>query len=238
LKKYIACWDCNTAAPGKTKLYGFPYNDKGIYKFECPLGHKNLVCLVDLKFEALFEIGANAVIDGYFRESVSSFSSSLERYYEFFISVVYEDSNKSGEFGPVWKHVSNQSERQLGAYILLYPLYFNAEPKILPSKWVAFRNKVIHKGYIPTEEEAMEFGDVVYRLVAESLADLRTAMNPSILKVIGNSLNKTRERMDTDKIITTGGVTILSLAMEPKHHFSKLFSTPFSHTNRPRIQRR
>ena len=224
MKKYIACWDCKIAAPGNTKLYGFPYNDKGVYEFECPFGHKNLVCLVDLKFEALFEIGADAVIDGYFRESVSSFASSLERYYEFFVSVVYEHSNKSGEFTPVWKHVSNQSERQLGAYILLYPLYFNAEPKILPPKWVKFRNKVIHKGYIPSEVEAMEFGEVVYRLVADSLADLRATMNPSILKIIGNSLNKTRESLDTENITTTSGVTILSLAMEPNHHFTKKFS--------------
>ena len=41
----------------------------------------------NLKFELLFELGINALIDGYPREAVSSFASALERFYEFFCQV-------------------------------------------------------------------------------------------------------------------------------------------------------
>lgn len=55
--------------------------------FECQKGHKNFVILQEERFETLFQIGANAIIDGYYREAVNSFTTSLERFYEFSIKV-------------------------------------------------------------------------------------------------------------------------------------------------------
>ena len=59
--------------------------DDGKYEVTCTRGHKETVILQQQKFEILFEIGAHAIIDGYYREAVSSFAASLERFYEFSI---------------------------------------------------------------------------------------------------------------------------------------------------------
>ena len=62
--------------------------DDGRYEVRCQAGHLNTVFLDNVKFELLFEMGLNALIDGYPREAVSSFASSLERFYEFYWNVV------------------------------------------------------------------------------------------------------------------------------------------------------
>jgi hypothetical protein len=96
-------------------------NDSGIYQVRCPKGHEGYVLLQQQKFELLFDIGACTVLDGYYREAVSSFTSSLERFYEFFVRVVLlQNGTPHGEIGAMWKHLAKQSERQLGAYIVLY----------------------------------------------------------------------------------------------------------------------
>lgn len=59
--------------------------DENHYALTCPKGHRNVVVLQQQKFEVLFEIGAHAIEDGYYREAVSSFTASLERFYEFFV---------------------------------------------------------------------------------------------------------------------------------------------------------
>jgi len=58
--------------------------DHGDYEVKCEVGHVSLVNLDNLKFELLFELGINAHVDGYAREAVTSFASSLERFQEFF----------------------------------------------------------------------------------------------------------------------------------------------------------
>lgn len=66
----------------------------------------------------LSQIGANAIIDGYYREAVSSFSASLERFYEFSVHVLMRHFGKnSQQFKSAWRPISNQSERQLGAFV-------------------------------------------------------------------------------------------------------------------------
>ncbi|RKR31632.1 hypothetical protein [Paraburkholderia sp. BL17N1] len=52
---------------------------------------QTLVDLRQQKYEALFQIGAYATEDGYYREPVSSFTASLERFYEFFVRAATDD---------------------------------------------------------------------------------------------------------------------------------------------------
>jgi hypothetical protein len=40
-----------------------------------------------MKFEVLFDLAANAIVDGYYREAIASFAASLERFFEFFVHV-------------------------------------------------------------------------------------------------------------------------------------------------------
>lgn len=152
------------------------FRDDGCYRFECKNGHKTKVILQNQKFEILFNIGAHAILDGYYREAVSSFSSSLERFYEFALRTLLEKSSGSDKlFQEVWKKLSSQSERQLGAYIVLWASNFNKRPPLLSNSEVSFRNSVIHKGKIPTKEEAINYGDSVLKVIVPQMVVLRNA---------------------------------------------------------------
>jgi len=70
-------------------------NDENLYEFVCPKGHRSLTQLQEQKFEILFDIASLALIDGYTKEAVSSYSSSLER----FIGILIEHT--AGAF-PLW----------------------------------------------------------------------------------------------------------------------------------------
>lgn len=149
--------------------------DDGRYEVRCEAGHKGTVFLDNLKFELLFDMGLNALIDGYPREAVSSFASALERFYEFYWRVVMKHlSVPSDEMAEAWKPVANQSERQLGMYITAHLLLTRRKPILLnPNTDVRLRNNVIHKGYVPTHKEAVSFGDSVMNLINRPLDELR-----------------------------------------------------------------
>ncbi|WP_372378321.1 hypothetical protein ACBZ91_04175 [Vibrio natriegens] len=109
-------------------------HDSGVHEITCPIGHEYSVVLSAAKYEILFDVGMNALNDGYTRESVSSFASSLERFYEFFINFQILNCGISQELADkAWKTVSNQSERQLGAFTYLYLVSFGDVPPELSS---------------------------------------------------------------------------------------------------------
>jgi hypothetical protein len=136
--------------------------DDGCYTAICLSGHRTVTVLQQHKFEVLFEIGAHAILDGYYREAVSSFTSSLERFYEYTIQIFLEKSSGSDDlFQVAWKNVSNMSERQLGAFIFLWASHFKEPPALLPASLITFRNEVIHKGKIPSRDEALKYGNAV-----------------------------------------------------------------------------
>src|SRR5690606_34252006 len=113
-----------------------------------------------------FDIGAYAIVDGYYREAVSSFTSSLERVYEFFIKVIC--SSRGIDWNIIqktWSLVSSQSERQLGAFIFIYLQEMGEKPALLHPDHIKFRNQVIHKGQIPTKQEALEYGQAILDLI-------------------------------------------------------------------------
>jgi hypothetical protein len=150
-------------------------NNTGIYEVNCSKGHKSKTIIDNIDFEILFEYGINAIADGYYREAVSSITSSMERYFEFFIKTILRASQiEFATIDKVWKNVSSQSERQLGAYIMLYTQTFGEDPLLLSSnKEVPFRNSVIHKGYIPTKAEATDFGNSALKIIEASLIKLK-----------------------------------------------------------------
>lgn len=151
-------------------------NNTGIYEVNCSKGHKSKTIIDNIDFEILFEYGINAIADGYYREAVSSITSSMERYFEFFIKTILRASHvEFATIDKVWKNVSSQSERQLGAYVMLYTQTFGEEPLLLSTnKEVPFRNSVIHKGYIPTKAEATDFGNSAMQIIETSLIKLKS----------------------------------------------------------------
>jgi len=163
-------------------------SDNGEYEVICEKGHKSIVVLDNLKFELLFEMGLNLLIDSYPREAVTSFVSSLERFYEFYWRVVMNNGSISDEAAvAAWKPLSKLSERQLGAYVSASLILTKSPPSLLdPNKEVQFRNNVIHNGYVPTKQEAISFGDSVMGLINTEIGKLRELSPVALLATYDN----------------------------------------------------
>ncbi|MEO8515943.1 MAG: hypothetical protein ABI426_04325 [Flavobacterium sp.] len=133
--------------------------DENLYFYICSQGHKNVYFEKNEKFELLMESAVYAIIDGYYREAISSMSVSLERLQEFVIKIISKENEVSDKlFKTAWKEVSQQSERQLGAFIFLYTQKYKSIPDSLNSNERSFRNDIIHKGKFPTYDETIKYG--------------------------------------------------------------------------------
>lgn len=197
------------------------FRDDGRYEVTCPKGHISTTILQQQKFEVLFEIGAYAIVDGYYREAVSSFTSALERFYEFCIKIIC--LSKGHDWDSIletWKNVSNQSERQLGAFIFLHHLELGSKPTLLKNKTVQFRNEIIHKGKIPNRGEAINYGQEVLDIIRPIISWLEDTHKESVQKSIFHHLNAARTQDDQGRAVSTLGIsTILSLSIaEASHH--------------------
>lgn len=144
--------------------------DDNVYYFKCKKGHDNIVYLNNPKFEILFESGINALLDGYYAESVLTMTAALERTYEFFVELIcYKNGLEPELYKQVFKLVSSQSERQLGAFYFLYTNSLKKRPPVF--ELVEFRNKVIHKGIIPVLEETDKYARHIFDLIKNIYID-------------------------------------------------------------------
>jgi len=201
------------------------FKDDGCYEITCSFGHATVTVLQQHKFEVLFDIGVHAILDGYYREAVSSFTSSLERFYEFAIRIFLEKSSGSDElFQAAWKKVSSQSERQLGAFIFLWATHFSEDPPLLPQNMITFRNEVIHKGKIPSRDEAIKYGDAVLAVLRPKMRVLQLNFSDqignSVFRQIRAGAGKIGEHL---QVSTMCAATIISLSNgESSHHEKNL----------------
>ncbi len=168
-----------------------------------------------------------ALLDGYSREAISSMAASLERFFEYYILVICLKNDIAYEqFGEAWKPVAKQSERQLGAFLFVYlleggkpltPLINDQKPtlqgrsrgKILT--WAAFRNEVIHNGYIPTNEEVLEYGNLVYQFVYRVIAELKRSSAESMQRATFHHLTRGRSVANGGPVATMSVPTLISL---------------------------
>ena len=182
MKLPIQCPRClDEKIKNSTVLGTVEFRDDGRYEFRCQKGHKSLTILQQQKFEILFDIGAYAINDGYYREAVVSFRSSLERFYEFVIKVILlgsELDNKTIE--ETYNHLSKKAERELGAFISLYLREFKKTPKLFSNKEDKFRNEVVHEGKIPTRQEAIKYGQAILDIIRPIIKDLKDKFSEGI----------------------------------------------------------
>jgi len=190
------------------------FRDDGRYEVTCPKGHTSITILQEQKFEVLFDIGAYAIVDGYYREAVSSFTSSLERFYEFFVRACLLEKGLDGiTISETWKLVARQSERQFGAYAFLYANEYGTSAPTLSDKRVAFRNKVIHKGKIPLHEEAVAYGQAVLDVIRPVLRQAKDSYPEGIMKTIRQHMRKCHSSKDKGRPVSTISVpTIIRLS--------------------------
>lgn len=161
--------------------------NENLHQVICDKGHKSSLVITQQKHEILFEVAAHAIIDGYYREAISSFSASLERYYEFFLKVI-SVVLPGDVFEKAWKQVSSQSERQLGAYIFSYIIYYHSLPETLPQSLTKLRNDVIHKGHIPSRAEAINLGEAVAKIIGDGCDLLRKTKTGELNEIIRRAI--------------------------------------------------
>lgn len=191
VKILIPCMEC---ALVDDNLYPVEVGDDFVLSLTCDKGHVTATCLQEHRFEILYEIGVNAIVDGYYREAISAFQSCLERFYEFYLSVIAIKRGISEDvWASSWKIVAQQSERQLGAFIYVYCLENKTVPPLLDSTLVKLRNDVVHKGKLPQRVEAIRYGNAVIAIVNPLLQRMKqvmkehlsVAVNRNILKSLG-----------------------------------------------------
>jgi len=189
--------------------------DSGMLKFDCENSHTSYSVMQQLRFEVLFEIGAHAIFDNYYREAISSFASSLERFIEFYITLMCRKHKIDTKvFSESWKEVSNQSERQLGAYFFIFLLQEGRQAPYLPKKMIELRNKVIHKGRIASYEDAILFGNSVLQTVNPILATLKEQHGDLIQEIVFDHLFSAKQEYPNVPTSTSSMTTILSIMKE------------------------
>ena len=177
--------DDGTATDSITELLVIPLHDSAIYEVTCPEGHISRIILQNQRYELLFQSGVHALLDGYYREAVSSMAVAVECFYEYSIRVLsapFLDGVEKENFDKTWKAISKQSERQVGAFYMLFLCVFQQPPILFDAKFlnrhelrlgiegndpIKFRNLVIHQGYLPSYNQAIVFGEAVNFYVRE-----------------------------------------------------------------------
>jgi len=218
MKLPIVCMECVKAEAGASpsNVATVEFRDDGRYETTCLKGHVSIVVLQAQKFEVLFDIGAYAIRDGYYREAVTSFHASLERFYEFFIKVVLPDKGGDEKVLQRSLKLANLSERQLGGFIFLYTNEFGNSPTLLQDRRIGskdavnFRNAVVHQGKIPSAQEARQYGQIILDLIRPLLQDIKQKYPNGLQATIFSHLNEGRG--DTKGMVGTMSVpTIISL---------------------------
>jgi hypothetical protein len=216
MRIYLSCMKCLTELGQPTgALTAAHLEESGLYRMKCEHGHETVTLLQQMKFEILFDLGAHAIIDGYYREAVSSFASALERLYEFYIQIQCDRRSLDPSlFTSTWKEVTNQSERQLGAFMFLYLTEKKASPPLLPPKAVKFRNSVVHKGRFPSREEAIQFGEQVAEIMVRVLSELRADAEEQLNRAVGRYVGEVRSQAIEPIVSTSCQVTMISLSRD------------------------
>ncbi|WP_050483199.1 hypothetical protein [Pseudomonas sp. Ant30-3] len=160
---FATCIECmQTKGMPLLKPFHAQFFDDRISLVQCDYGHDMAIVLKAQKFELLLESGANALIANFTLEASASFSAALERFFEFANKIFLTHLKmEDALYDAMFKTMSRQSERQMGAFLALHSLIFCDAYKP-SSKVIEFRNAVIHKGTIPTIEQAKEFCELVY----------------------------------------------------------------------------
>jgi hypothetical protein len=153
----------------------------GKLTLRCKQGHETVVTLPIPAFELLFDFGCSALLDGYPREAIMDFASSFERFEEFTCRFLL--ARKDVSFDGVdawWKEVATSSERQIGSFVALWISAFFGPPPLLPRKLVELRNNCAHKGRIPPENEAKDYGEAVLRAEVGGIVTLRNCFDSEL----------------------------------------------------------
>jgi hypothetical protein len=211
MKHYTYCFDCTDRVISIGEV-----EPDLIALCECPYGHKMVMKLGSHLCDTLYSSAVNAYIKECLSESVMSFAAALERAYEMFTKVTL---NKEGvdykEIELFWKELSRQSERQYGAFCTQF-LKTHKHSWKANAKMIEFRNKVVHKGYIPSTAEVTEYAEYVTENLYKLLKHLNKHYEHESLMYYFHEAGKSQKKVlelvnkHNAKVVVTSGLSLLN----------------------------
>ena len=106
--------------------------------------------------------------------------------------------------------MSKQSERQWGAFFILQLL--ENKPIKWEEKQVTFRNRVIHQGYIPKSDEAIDYGQFILSFIFTGLKELQENSSEFLQKALVIHLTKNGDKVPEGVSVSNASMpTIIGL---------------------------
>jgi hypothetical protein len=173
----VPCSKCDTTfhhGIPKSVVMVTPYLEGPLYKLRCSAGHEALVQLGNPKHEILFQMGAYALLDGIYRDAVSTFASSLEEFWEFSFQVIA--ASRGVQPLPVPRVRGGHKVRFENSWREV----LKTEPPVLTSEEYEIRNRIMHEGYVPTEGEAFDFGNKILVRITPAMQTLRLRLQEAV----------------------------------------------------------
>lgn len=184
-------------------IFGVNYKNDLTYDTECPNQHKIHGIIHAPKFELFLTCGAEALIREYPVEACFNFTLARENLFIYAIRVMLGD-----KFNDDYKKTFTKlSERILGGFGSLYTLNFNStfdiEKRMSFKKLgtkekqtiINFRNDIVHKGTIPSLEEASEYGQIIYNETKEIIESLTTKFKIGFFVPFATDSSSTHESL-------------------------------------------
>ncbi|MCL2017998.1 MAG: hypothetical protein FWG80_04490 [Alphaproteobacteria bacterium] len=196
----------------RQKLYNQQVDSYSYEDYTCSQGYRSIGLYQNMQYEFLLDMALEDLLDSNFRGAYFNFAAAEERFYEFVIKLICKDYSVSlDEFENTWKVLGNLTERQYGAYCMLYLSKLGKSPpnktkiKLCKESVVDLRNKVIHQGYKPTEEETKFYGEYLLKTVFDTLSDLKLSLKEDTMnQVVFDKLQKLsdelREKLNAEKV--------------------------------------
>jgi hypothetical protein len=176
-------------------------SDTGVHAVVCSSGHTSEFRLAfEPPHELLLDVGALALLDGYYREAVSSFAAGLEQSYEFFVEASLSAAGVNDEEVRKLLSANRFDQRRAGMVSLCYLQETGRSFPYLQSKRAEFRNRVIHNASWPTRPEAVEFAEYV----CDAVRGLDTVLGKKKSALLGR--REEAADMEAGKILFAGGV--------------------------------
>lgn len=153
------------------------------YEYTCSKGHQCFYVLQIERFEMLYKLAIHEFLENNFRACVINCAAALERFYEFFLQVVFHHNGYSNErfYEEIWLPIKDRSKRQEALFKDTFIELTSIEKTpVLKDTLRKFRNHIVHQGEFPKKEQTRDFADTIFRIIGIGLHTLHKYCDSSI----------------------------------------------------------
>lgn len=221
MKFPIGCLTCVGEGKKDFSIHLLDANNEGVYQIVCSYGHKTTAVFQQPRFCILAEMGVVAFRDAYYRESIFNFSSCMERFMEYYVQVITTDMNiQPQHYDSTWKNMARQSERQMGAFLATYMIATKSSPPVLSSHLFELRNNVVHRGYIPSSDDAKKYAEAVLEIVTKEYKNLQLQHSSGVGLLLARRKEQMNEKYSPNRdAAVIGWNTIIDHVINGSYNF-------------------